>query len=418
MFFKNDPYYFPEVPTVVEETEEFPPQEEADKSETPLEIDGNLFVGNAIEDEESFSCFIDGTYRIARTAMYGGVPIYIASITAAMTERAANRRLKEIGLERHLTVVLFPFDAFNKTFKNSIGPKIRDFKKYLEEEYDALPDHELRGNSVEVLQRRKKNIWMYSDVTYIGLKGAGFTEKDVDITEQNIFDEGKIYSRVRARVRVLMSILETANLKYYREHIERQKYKDQQENWVLIDGTINNFLKFFCAKTNQADYYPLFNKVVGFIKTIRRNPIIDVRQIYALKEKEFLVSIASRNDEEIVVRKEMEEDNLIGENVWGFIYLRFRRPIGYPEAIFTSKGVVKLQMRITEEHSEADDKVRLDRIKEKARKVAGLAVKERFPLPADRFRIWKEAVVIEETEKIAKGRLLSQEWLKNKGWSL
>jgi len=419
-FFKNDPNYFPEIPNIVEEIEESSPWRVWDETEELItDTNGNVIVYKAKEEEEWFRCFIDGTYRIARTATYNGVPIYIASITAVMTERTKEKVLREVGLNKHLTVILFPFDAFSERFKNTWGDKIQEFKQYLKSEYNAISDCRLRSDSLDVLQKSGKNIWIYSDITYLGLRYEEVPRKRYDITEQNLFDEGKIYSRVRARVRVLMSVLEAANLKYYRENIERKKYKNHSESWVLVDGTVNNYWKFFCRKTNQSESYPLFNKVVGFIKTIRRTPAwMDIAQIHKLKEREFIVTIGTKNDEDPVVKHEMDEDKLEGENQWGFIYLRFRTPIYFPHGILSSRGIVKLQFRITEEYSEINVRDRILKIQNKAHKVASLAIKERFPLPTDKSRIWKEAVAIEETEKIAKSRLLSEEWLKNKGWTL
>ena len=47
-FFRDDRNFIPESPTIIEEIEEFPPREEADRTEEPLwEEDGNdIFIGN------------------------------------------------------------------------------------------------------------------------------------------------------------------------------------------------------------------------------------------------------------------------------------------------------------------------------------------------------------------------------------
>lgn len=410
-FFRSDPKYLPEIPTIIEEIEEFPPLEEADKTEEILKEGDNIFIGLSQKDKEWFRCFVDGTYRIARTATYGGVPIYLSSITAVLTERTPEKKLREVGLKKQFTVVLFPFDAFSETFRNSReGSKIKEFRDYLKEEYKAIPDTEFRQrDALSVIQSLDSaNIWIFSDITYKGLK-----KPQEDIKSDNIMDEGKIYSRVKARVRVLMSILETANLKFFREKLENNAYREGKEDWVLIDGTLNNYRKFFCADTNQSEYFPMFNKVVGFIKTIRRQPNIDMLNIYRLQEREFIVSIAGNSDLEKAIMEETQENELIGENEWGFIYLRFRKPFGYPLEFLTSRGIVKLQFRVDE-----GVKGNVPKIKEKALKIVNLAVKEKFPLPSDKSRIWKEAVAIEETEKIAKSRLSSKEWLRNRGWTL
>lgn len=416
-FFRADHNFIPESPTIIEKIEEFPPRIEADRTEEPLwEEDRNdIFIGKIVKDKEWFKYFIDGTYRIARIGSYGGVPLYVASIVAVMTERIREKKLTEIGLRKNLTVILFPFDAFSEVFSGSRGEKIQRFKQYLAEKYYAFPDFEFYGDALNILQKtQRSNLWIYSDISYLGMRYNDPTFQRQDITEENLLDEGKIYSRVKSRVRVLMTMLEVANLKYLREVIEGGKYRDGSEKWVLVDGTLSNYIKFFCAETNQSEYYPILNKTVGFIKTIRRNPQIDIRKIFALQEGEFVVSIANKTDEEIAVREEMQEDNLTGENQWGFVYLRFRRPFWAPSPFFSPKGIIKLQFRATEEYNSCE----YDRIKSKAIKIASLTMKERFPLPSDRFRIWKEAVVIEETEKIARARLLSEEWLRNRGYSL
>ena len=416
-FFRDDRNFIPESPTIIEEIEEFPPREEADRTEEPLwEEDGNdIFIGKVAEDEEWFKCFIDGTYRIARIGSYGGVPLYVASIVAVMTERIKEKKLTEIGLRKNLTVVLFPFDVFSDVFSDSRGEKVQRFKQYLAEKYHAFPDFEFSGDALNILQKdQRSNLWIYSDISYLGMRYNDPAFQKRDINEESLLDEGKIYSRVKSRVRVLMTMLEVANLKYLREVIEEGKYKSRDEKWVLVDGTLSNYIKFFCAETNQSEYYSILNKTVGFIKTIRRNPQIDIKKIFALREGEFIVSIANKTDEEIAVREEMQEDNLIGENQWGFIYLRFRKPFWVSSPFFSPRGIIKLQFRATEEYNSYE----YERIKLKAIKIASLIMKERFPLPSDRFRIWKESVVIEETEKIARARLLSEEWLRNRGCSL
>jgi len=408
--------FYPEIPRIIEDERVGPPREEADYTEKPIGGEDSPLISKAEKSGLWFASFIDGTYRIARTYNCCGVPLYIASINSILTKRTEEKRLKEIGLGKNLIVILFPFDAFCKRYHNDkeLCNTIIGFQDYIKKEYNAISDRELRGNTAEILGTRPgKNIWLYSDITYTGFKG-----KNTDINPENIFDEGKIYSRVRSRVRVLMAILESADLNYYRKTFETRKYKTDSESWVLIDGTLNNYWKFFSSKANQSDEYPIFNKTVGFVKNIRRNPKVDPLILYKLKPKEYVISYATKNDEEYLVRYESGEDDLEGDNRWGFLYFRFRKPVGYAPDVITSKGLVKLQFRVTDECSITEKEKKEEAIINKAKIISALCAKERFPIPCDMYRLWNEAVVIEETEHIAKSRLLSKEWLINKGWSL
>ncbi|MCD6371871.1 MAG: hypothetical protein J7L39_04105, partial [Candidatus Aenigmarchaeota archaeon] len=201
--------YFPEIETSIEEIEELPPREEADKTEEPLEeMPQKLFIGKATKDEKWFRAFIDGSYRLARVGYFRGIPIYIASITAVLTSRDERKRLKEIGMNKHLTVIFFPFDAMEKVLKTDEAKKL---KLYFEKKYKSLPDYKFRGDTLQILKKHGKNIWVYSDITYRGFQYDDTHHRKIEIDENNLFDEGKIFVRAKTKTRVLMTMMEVAN---------------------------------------------------------------------------------------------------------------------------------------------------------------------------------------------------------------
>jgi len=403
--------YIPEVESVIEDEHIIQQKEESDISEKLLKPN-EIKVANY--SNLKFKAFIDGSYKIAKLANFEGVPVYIGTLSSVLTERTELKTLKEVGPQKHFTVIVFPFKAFEDFVgnKGEKGPS-QLFINYLKERYNAIKDEEFIKNVFNYITNGNKDVWIYGDLTYKGTTNWG----EPDINLDNILDEAKIRNRANARIRYLMNIIESSYVKYYRDIIEEE---EKNYDWILIDGTLNQIAKYALFSKDQSNRYrKYFDKVAGFIKIIRKTPNFDQRKLIRLNENEYLISVAQRCEEDRSVREEekilngISEDSLTGKEKWGFIYLRFRVP---KDMMFftnpvTSKGIVKIQFLVTNLNSEG-------LIMQKGQEIADMIIYEKFPLPCDKRRVWIEAAAIEETEKIAKSRLRSYEWLRNKAWSL
>jgi len=407
--------FLPEIGSAIEEEIYFPPRIEKDRNEKILhEANVKEGVYKAIKPiGASFKAFIDGSYRIAKAGSFSGVPLYIASTAVVLAGRNKAKYLEEIGPNKHFNLVLFPFYIFEKKFFNEANGTFYNLcKDYLKIKYDAISDLELKENLIDVITGNRKDIWVYCDISFNGLSQ---NIESIELDYEKMFDDGKIRNKVHSRVRFIMSIIEAAYLKLYRD-------KKGQDEWVLIDGTLDHIVKMLFPEYQEIETYRNYYKnVVGFIKNIRRNPNVDLLKIYSLKENHFIISKGIRKDDDPEAEKEMviEKNGMIfkeatstGKEDWGFIYIRFRLPPEYRRLNYfvLPKGIVKLQFLA----SGLEDY----KIIEKAKLIAGMVSLEKFPLPKDRFRIWNEASAIEETEKIAKSRLRSPQWLQHKGLAL
>ncbi|MCD6550687.1 hypothetical protein, partial [Thermotoga sp.] len=380
--------------------------EEAEKIILSEENSPRIFAPS--QTDEWISAFIDGTYRIVRIGTYWGVPIFIGNIAASLVERdILTKQLKEKGTRTSFIVIFFPFKAFCNYFSNKSDEavkRVQEFKNYLENEelYHALSDVKILKGQINIEDIRSKTVWFYSDITF-----RGRNENDILIKGDDIFNESKLITRVKTRIRVLMAALETLNLKFYKDELH------EKVGWIMMDGALNNFYKYFSADRNQSERFSqYFNNVIGFIKTIRRYPAnLDKSLLYRLGQDKFVLATSTESDDEKAVLEEMDEKSLRGQNKWGFIYLRFRVPFGYPKDAPFHKGLIKLQFKVRNPDSEEE-------IIKTAQKIVGMILKERFPVPKDLRRVWKECVAIEEAEKIAKSRLFSKKWLRNLGYIL
>ena len=382
---------------------------EADPKEEILNFNGKFIqpkYANPEENDERFSAFLDGSYRIAKMGYISFVPIYIASISGAVLRREG-RRLYDTGILKNFIAIICPFESLKK-YHDKYGDKrisedIEEFLNFTNDDKNTIQDYELEGKKEDTCSILDKfdnaTVSVIADISYRGVRGG--SERPLQIHPENIHDIGAIYRKARARARVLMSILEILYLKKYRD-------KYGMDDWVLVDGTLNYAHKFFLATTKQHEALKrYFKKTVGFIKTIRRR-VFDknpdkLAELFSMKENQYIVSLADKTDTEKEVEEEIGESEVEGEMKWGFIYLRFRMP---KYLSITNKGLVKLQFI-----PEGEQKETL----EKARKIANMISFEKFPVPSDRRRIWNEAVAIEETEKVAKSRLHSMLFLQTAG---
>jgi len=417
--------FVPDIPYIEEEKEDVEFSMEADENEKVItqspngEI--NILTANSKEVEEKFSAFIDGTYRTAKIGYLYGIPVYVSNISAALLIRDDNGYLKDFGHIKNLFVLLYPFESIYQ-YANMIkedqqmAEDILRFKEKFIEHYQAKEDCEIRRDTLRVLtQHDDPNMWIIGDISYLGLDCKKRENSELDIPPNEVFNLGKISKKVRARTRVLMGILEATYLRAYREEY-------WNNNWVLMDGTLNYAYKFSLDKKNESEKFEeYFIKTVGFVKTIRRRVFAtDVKKfskLLSMKEGEYIITLGIKNDTEELELKELGEDTQIGRAKWGFIYMRFRFPkylLSNEQAstVFTPKGIIKAQFYIP---NTLEGNNIIEHAFEKGITIANMLSYERFPFPSDKRRLWNETLAIEETEKVAKSRLMSKEYLEHLG---
>jgi len=407
--FVPDLQYIEEEPI---EGSEYTYESDPDEKFLPDNLTITFKKANSSETDERFTAFLDGTYRLARMGYLAGVPVYIASIAGALLERDKSGKLHDTGLLKNLIAVIYPFESA-KNYHDKYGNKkvADDIKEFLNVLRDIksdciLYDHELKNDVTEKLAKiDSPTVYIVSDTSYRGLINKNTRVQQID--PKDVYSLGIVYRKARARARVLMSILEAAYLKKYRD-------KNGFDNWVLVDGTLNYTLKFFFKPTRQHEAFQnYFKKTVGFIKTIRRkffeNNPNKLLKFFSMKEEQYTISIAYKTDTEEEIISEFDPEKRDVSTKWGFVYLRFRLPnyLQSQDNILTNKGIVKLQFVI-----DNDD---LDAIISKGRLIANMACFERYPLPSDRKRIWNEPLAIEEAEKVAKSRVHDYRALESSG---
>jgi len=423
---KNIRGFVPDIPYIEEEVEDVEFSMEADENESVVTKDtsGKLKILHANPlREDKFSAFIDGTYRIAKIGYFYGVPIYVSNITAALLTRDQNGYLHDFGPIRNLFVVLYPFESmyqYAKLIKGDIkmAEEVLRFKELFKENYEAKEDYEIRRNTLNVLlEHESLNVWILGDISYLGLDRKNREEGNLDIEPNEVFNISKISQKARARTRVLMGILEATYLRAYRE-----RYGNDE--WVLMDGTLNYAYKFSLDKKNESEKFEkYFKKTVGFVKTIRRRvfatDVTKFSQLLSMGEGEYIITLGIKNDTEELELRELGENIQIGRAKWGFVYLRFRFPrhlLPGKEVfgIYTPKGIIKAQFYIPRSKA-FDNEIAINYALDTGMKIADMIFYERFPFPSDKRRLWNETLAIEETEKVAKSRLMSKEYLEHLG---
>ncbi len=379
---------------------------ESDPTEEVLTSEGttlNFKVANPNEVSERFAAFLDGTYKTARMGYLSGIPVYIASISGALLTRDDRGYLHDTGLLKNIIAILFPYKSaidYHEMYGDSRAAKdIEEFVNVLRSIYpNTIYDHELKGDALKKLEEiDQPTVYVIADTSYRGLDEK---RRSIQINPEQIYDLGLVYRKARVRTRVLMSILEAAYLKRYRDEYGF-------ENWVLVDGTLNYTYKFFLANFRQdEEFRKYFKNTVGFVKTIRRR-VFDrdprrLMELFSMDENQYIISVAYKTDTEEDLLNELEEPLYEGSVKWGFVYLRFRVPrllIGHEGRILTNKGLIKLQFIIE------DNDMSKEEIIKKGELIANMACFEKYPLPSDRRRVWNEALAIEEAEKVAKARV-------------
>ena len=367
---------------------------------------------NPDETNERFTAFLDGTHRLARMGYLAGIPVYIASIAGALLIRDEFGRLHDTGLLKNLVAIIYPFESV-KDYHTEYGDKrvaddIEEFLNILKDIKSdrILFDYELRGDVTKELAKiDSTTVYIIADISYRGLIDKDNRERQ--IKPKDVYSIGSVYRKARARARVLMSILEAAYLKKYRD-------KYGFDSWVLVDGTLNYTLKFFFRPDRQHEAFQnYFKKTVGFVKTIRRkvfeNDPNKLLQFFSIEEGQYAISVSYKNDTDEELISELDPEKQYESMKWGFVYLRFRLPrhlLSHGKPL-TNKGIVKLQFVIDDDDVEA--------IISKGRLIANMTYFERYPLPSDRKRVWNEPLAIEEAEKVAKSRVHDYRALESAG---
>ncbi len=367
---------------------------------------------NADKIDERFSAFLDGTHRLARMGYLAGIPVYVASIAGAVLKRDNLGRLHDIGLLKNLIAIIYPFKSardYHIEYGNrKIAEDIEEFLNILNDlKSDCiLQDFELRGDVTKKLESfTSPTVYIIADISYQGIDERS---RKIQIESKDVYNIGSIYRKARARARVLMSILEAAYLKKYRDTFGF-------DDWILVDGTLNYTHKFFLSTDRQHEAFrKYFRNTVGFVKKIRRRVFEyepdKLLKFLSMKEGQYAISVSYKTDTDEALIDELDPEKQNEFSVkWGFVYLRFRSPrhLSYYGSLLTNKGIVKLQFTV-----ENND---VNFIIDKGRKIANMTYFERYPLPSDRKRVWNEALAIEEAEKVAKSRLHDYRALESAG---
>jgi len=421
---KEIPGFIPDIPYIEVEHEDVEFSLDQYREPDVLTVDENNRIQPHQADPKNitstFEAFIDGTYKIVKIGYLYGVPFYVSNIAGALLWRDSNGFLHDFGDIGSFLVILYPFEAvMDYLYENNhredaqiLEEKIDTFRK----EYSAINDCELRRDTLSVISDKSSPIYVISDITYKGLD-CKKREKEkieyIDIDCNDVFNISRIKAKAQIRTRVLMSILEATYLRAYREKMGTDK-------WVLMDGTLNHSFKYSFSKTKESEKEKIFfENTVGFVKTIRRRIFTTkpekLIQLLSFKEDQYIITLEEKNDSKEEELSELDE-KIIGK--WGFVYLRFRYPHQYIgisslSKIFTPKGIIKAQYYIPNYFSN-NEEIKRYALK-KGKIIADMLSFEKYPYPSDRRRIWNEPLAIEETEKVAKSRTLSEEFLMHLG---
>jgi hypothetical protein len=170
-------------------------------------------------------------------------------------------------------------------------------------------------------------------------------------------------------------------------------------SFILKDGLIERYSRVKdIFGIDMQTYQDMLQNVVGFIKYPRKIPPEVMANMFHLKDFEYYRWTGRPEDDEDDPNPSPDTNEL-----FDFVLLRFRRLPHFPD---TPVGIVKLRT-LKPEHNE-----------DSLNDIIKAVLKERFPLPLDRKRIYSELFPIEEAEKVAKVQLSSEGRIRGLVYSL
>jgi hypothetical protein len=355
------------------------------------------FVKDKITDPNSpppfeFNIFIDGTMRLYKVGLAKPyVPLFFAVVSVAVLKRE-NRRLYNTNLSNVLTLLLFPFETYREYLQTAqIGVSYADIESFMNNfrrKFAVFREEDLDYRKMggrEIFRRR--NVLLVCDTSKRGIVQKG----NYLISKEDLLNHEKIKEATMARVRHIMGLLEFSCLLSASDRFSG--------SYILKDGLIERYSRVKdIFGIDMRTYQDMLQNVVGFIKYPRKIPPEVMANMFHLKDFEYYRWTGRPEDDEDDPNPSSDTNE-----IFDFVLLRFRRLPHFPD---TPVGIVKLRT-LKPEHNE-----------DSLNNIIKAVLKERFPLPLDRKRIYSELFPIEEAERVAKVRLPSERRIRGLVYSL